>query len=384
MDVTLDPALPSPPTELTAQKLATAVPERTEEDERRLFRLYKGWTFSERDGQVRQWVYQFGYDIQETQKKERRWVCCLCIKHKNPRPKSYAIKGLQNAEIHLYEDHNGIVDPTGKKQRPAKAAEKAPQSIATILQLNPKEPKEQYFINMLIKRFNKTVFRQKLVNWIVNSNQSFSTANDKDLRDIFNYLNPSVEITQANITHMTVRAIAEREFNNNKERVKEVLRKSPGQIHIQYDGWKSGNRHALYGITCVFRDSNNRPQKCVLGLPELTERHTGENIAGQIIEIIQEFEIDNKLGYFTLDNAGNNKTSMEDLGLEFGFDWEKRWVRCIGHVVNIVVKHMLFGKSPDAFEKEVVEGIYTAAKEHEVWRKRGSVGKWHNFAVVSG
>ena len=171
---------------------------------------------------------------------------------------------------------------------------------------------------------------------------------------------------------------------DNKERVKEVLRKSPGQIHIQYDGWKSGNRHALYGITCVFRDSNNRPQKCVLGLPELTERHTGENIAGQIIEIIQEFEIEDKLGYFTLDNAGNNKTSMEDLGLEFGFNWEKRWVRCIGHVVNIVVKHMLFGKSPDAFEKEVFEGIHTAAKELEVWRKRGSVGKWHNFAVVSG
>ena len=292
MDATPDPALPPPPTELTAQeKSVLAIPERTEEDEQRLFRLYKGWTFSERDGQVRQWVYQFGYDIQKTQKKERRWVCCLCIKQKNPRPKSYTVKGLQNAEIHLYEDHDGIVDPTGKKQRPEKSAEKAHQSIATLLQLNPKEPKEQHLINMLIKRFDKTVFQQKLVNWIINSNQSFSTANDKDLRDIFNYLNPSVEITQANITDKTVRAIAEREFNNNKEKVKEVLRKSPGQIHIQYDGWKSGNRHALYGITCVFRDSNNRPQKCVLGLPELTERHTGENIAGQIIGLSRSLRL---------------------------------------------------------------------------------------------
>ena len=105
-----------------------------------------------------------------------------------------------------------------------------------MLQLNPKEPKEQYLANMLIKRFEKTVFQQKLVNWIVNSNQSFSTANNKDLRDIFNYLNPSVEITQANITHKTVHSIAEREFNNNKARVKEVLRQSPGQIHIQYNG----------------------------------------------------------------------------------------------------------------------------------------------------
>ncbi|KAF6527938.1 hypothetical protein HZS61_008243 [Fusarium oxysporum f. sp. conglutinans] len=362
-------------------KSTTPVPERTEEDNQRLFQLYKGWTLTERDGQVRQWVYQFGYDIQHAQKGERRWVCCLCIKQKRPRPKSYAIKGLQNAEGHLYTDHNGIMDPTGKRQKPAKASEKAHQSIATILQLNPKEPKEQDLINTLIKRFDKTVFQQKLVNWIVNSNQSFSIVNDQDLRDIFNYLNPSVEITKANITDVTVRAIAEREFTNNMERVKDALRKSPGQIHIQYDGWKSGNRHALYGITCVFRDPNNRPQKCVLGLPELTDRHTGENIAGQIIEIIREYEISDKLGYFTLDNASNNTTSMGELGLEFGFDWEKRWVRCVGHVVNIVVKQMLYGKNPDAFEKEVFEGLHTAAKEHEVWRRRGSVGKWHNFAV---
>ena len=91
----------------------------------------------------------------------------------------------------------------------------------------------------------------------------------------------------------------------------------------------------------------------------------GDNIAEQIIEIIQEFEID-KLGYFTLDNAGNKKTSMENIGFEFEFDWKKRWVRCIGHVVNIVVKHMLFSKNPHAFEKEIFEGIYTVVMEHEV------------------
>ena len=91
-----------------------------------------------------------------------------------------------------------------------------------------------------------------------------------------------------------------------------------------------------------------------------------DNIIEQIIEIIQEFEIDDKLGYFTLDNAGNNKTSMENIGFEFEFDWKKRWVHCIGHVVNIVVKHMLFGKNPNAFEKEIFEGVHTAVMKHEI------------------
>ena len=88
---------------------------------------------------------------------------------------------------------------------------------------------------MLIKCFDKTVFQQKLVNWIVKSNQFFLIVNDKDLQDIFNYLNSSIEITQAIIFDKTIHAIAKEEFNNNKERVKKILQKNSGQIYIQYD-----------------------------------------------------------------------------------------------------------------------------------------------------
>jgi hypothetical protein len=251
-----------------------------------------------------------------------------------------------------------------------------------MLQLNPELARDQEITNLLIKRFNKSTFQQMMVNWIVNTNRSFTTAKDPDLRAIFEYLNPSVSITEAHISDVTVRAIAVREFNANKLAVRETLRKSPGQIHIQFDGWRSGNRHALYGVTCIFRSRDNRPRKCVLGLPELLGRHTGENIAGEILDIVREFEIEDRLGYFTLDNASNNKTTMEILGRELGFNWKKRWVRCIGHVINLVVKHMLFGQDPDAFEKKIYDGQLTAAREHEQWRKRGPVGKWHNFAVV--
>ena len=56
IDATSDSASSPSLTELTVQqKSVLAIPERTEEDEQRLFRLYQDWTFSERDGQVRQW-----------------------------------------------------------------------------------------------------------------------------------------------------------------------------------------------------------------------------------------------------------------------------------------------------------------------------------------
>ncbi|KAJ3542075.1 hypothetical protein NM208_g2341 [Fusarium decemcellulare] len=315
-------------------KSTAAIPERTEEDEQRLFRLFRGWTLSERDGQTRQWVYRFGYNIQNIATKERRWVCCLCIIRKDPRPKNYNYKGLQNAESHLFKDHNGTVDPSGKRQALKSTVTTPARSIATLLRLN----------------------LEMIVNCIVKTNLSFTTAKDPDPRAMFEYLSPSVSITEAHISDVT--------------------------IDIQFDGWRSGNRHALYGVTCIFRNLDNTPQKCVLGLPELLDRHTGENIPEQILDIGQEFEIGDKLGYFTLDNASNNKATMEELGRELGFDWKKRWVRCIGHVVNRVVKHMLFGQDPDAFEQQIYDGQFTATREHEQWRKKGPVGKWHNFAVA--
>ncbi|OAQ59294.1 hypothetical protein VFPFJ_11592 [Purpureocillium lilacinum] len=137
---------PRPPTleHSSQEKRTVTIPERTEEDDERVFRLFRGWTVSERDGQTRQWVYRFGYDIQNVATKERRWVCFLCVKRKDPKPKNYNHKGLQNAESHLFKDHDGMVDPS-------------------------EVPRDQEITNLLIKRFDKAAFQQMIVNWIVHA-----------------------------------------------------------------------------------------------------------------------------------------------------------------------------------------------------------------------
>ena len=68
-----------------------------------------------------------------------------------------------------------------------------------------------------------------------------------------------------------------------------VLSTVPGQIHIAFDGWRSRNRHALYGVVCFYIDCNGAPSKLVLGLPELKISHSGENIAAKIMEILESY-----------------------------------------------------------------------------------------------
>jgi hypothetical protein len=106
----------------------------------------------------------------------------------------------------------------------------------------------------------------------------------------------------------------------------------------------------LYKVVCFFRNQNHRLQKLLLGMPEAS-RHYGRTIAGEVLNIINGFQIADKVGYFTLDNAENNTTAINAIGRKLGFNGRSRRGRCIGHVVNLAAKVLLFGNSPDAFEE---------------------------------
>ncbi|TXB96908.1 hypothetical protein FocTR4_00012271 [Fusarium oxysporum f. sp. cubense] len=85
------------------------------------------------------------------------------------------------------------------------------------------------------------------------------------------------------------------------------------------------------------------------------------------------------MGYITLDNAGNMDTAMEEIVEVLGFDSKKRRVRCFGHVPNLVVKVLLFSYKTKAFEADIDGESSSGAAQHEIWRKKGSIGKLHNL-----
>jgi hypothetical protein len=117
-----------------------------------------------------------------------------------------------------------------------------------------------------------------------------------------------------------VRQRAVFEFEKYKEKVIEVLRNAPGLMHISFNGWRSQNKHALYGVACFFLNEDGKACKLILGVPELTVRHIGANIGYKIIEILKTYKIpDKKIGYFILDNALNNDTVLDTIGKRFKF-----------------------------------------------------------------
>ena len=118
------------------------------------------------------------------------------------------------------------------------------------------------------------------------------------------------------------------------------------KINISLDGWRSPNRDDYIAICAHF---------------------------------INDYEIGGNLGGFMMDNAGDNDTALQALAEEFDFDVDFSRLRCLGPIINLVVKALLFGKGVSKVERELVDATGEAA--FKIWNKQGPIGRLHNICV---
>jgi len=96
--------------------------------------------------------------------------------------------------------------------------------------------------------------------------------------------------------------------------------------------------------------------------------HYGEILADKVFEILEEYEICEKLFCITADNAGNNGTMCTALSIllkNIEIEWypKKYQISCMNHVINLAIqefiksiKVMIDDKDDDEIERELQEG----------------------------
>ncbi len=82
-------------------------------------------------------------------------------------------------------------------------------------------------------------------------------------------------------------------------------------IHLSFNLWTSSNSKALMTVIAHYTNRQYKIQTRLLALRRLHDRYGGENQAALLIQIIKEFEITDRLGYFVTDNAFNNDTAVD-------------------------------------------------------------------------
>ena len=147
----------------------------------------------------------------------------------------------------------------------------------------------------------------------------------------------------------TLRNWIENEFKKTRNKVKHMLRKSRGKIHIFFDIWIFPNDYVLVGIVSHFVDDDYQVRTILLSIREVYREHSDENVDHTVVDVIYEFQIESELDVFVLDNVDNNDTIIYYILNEFELHdtYEKDHCRlcCLDHIINLVIQDFIFDQN---------------------------------------
>jgi hypothetical protein len=169
---------------------------------------------------------------------------------------------------------------------------------------------------------------------------------------------------------------------------KEIHEQSISIFHISFDLWTAPNTIPLIAVVIHYTDSSFRNCTKFIAFRRLHGSHSGKNMATLLVQILKEFEIEERLGYFITDNATSNDLcidfTLEDLLPDLTSAERKyRRLRYYGHVLNLACMTYFYGHDAESFEIEhMVNNILQREVEDlKLWRKLGPLGKLHNITV---
>ncbi|KAM0705434.1 hypothetical protein Q7P35_008224 [Cladosporium inversicolor] len=221
--------------------------------------------------------------------------------------------------------------------------------------------------------FDREGCKRTYLEWLLSSNQSLRQASGDKIKALISFRNPIVEplVPQS---HHTPRDWIVEAFTAAKPMVIESLQMARSTITVSFDHWLAENELDLLGVVAHYLDSNLELKTVLLALKP------------------------------SHDNAANNDAALRLLSRHIDVKPARQRLRCSGHVINLVVKAMLYGVDSEymldaalseadhrgdseLFDTSTVskfEAVLRSKDESsrlDAWRKKGPIGKLHNLVV---
>ncbi|KAG6988733.1 hypothetical protein FOFC_20727 [Fusarium oxysporum] len=318
------------------------------------------------------WIYRHGANLEHH--GVRYWLCRICHVKKSYSTALFVSSGTSHAARHLLRQHQiteaGESDPS--LATPFTLAATSGSSLSRLLS------RQASLGLQLASHFDEGTWKARFVDWIIVEDVTFRQASSERLRwlianggELASQLLPE--------HHTTVCSWIRQTFESRRQIIANLVKNATSSVHLSFDLWTASNGCNYVGIVGHFVDSNGEKRDVLLGLPRLVGPHSGENIAPYVKGVIDQYEMGSKLGYFMLDNAESNDTCLEALARWFPMDVGRRRLRCIGHIINLVVRAVIFGSNVSKFETEL-RGA-TDEFSFDIWAKKGAIGRLHNLAT---
>jgi len=301
------------------------------------------------------WIYKHGADIQARDYK-KLWLCMRCHRDGKYSSQLFDANSTSSAGAHLKAAH-GITrasNMAGSESLPTRS---------------PAQTSHQ--------PFNDLEYKKDLIDFFVYCDVSFAMTECEQARKVLTAGQSEREkILPA--SHNTIKLWVLDAFRSRKLQIKEKLSFAQSNINLSFDGWRAPN-YDEYTAVCAHFIEDYKPVHCLLGFKRVCGKKSGLAVADIITDVIDDYEVGQSLGAFMMDNAKDNDTALKELANRFSINVDYARLRCLGHIINLVVKALLFGEGVSKLERQLAGASDDEA--FEIWNRKGPIGKLHNLCV---
>ena len=151
---------------------------------------------------------------------------------------------------------------------------------------------------------------EEIVLYIVEGAHSFATVEEQGFKQIMSKANPNFVSFNRSTAKRELLSI----YVGERDKVKDMLLKAPGRIHLTTNNWRSNHTYQQYiCITAHFVDSTWKLHKRILRFRALTPPFDGESIVNEVFMFPIQWNINHKILTITMDNAKYNDVMVSNL-----------------------------------------------------------------------
>ncbi|GAB7336563.1 hypothetical protein MBLNU13_g09833t2 [Cladosporium sp. NU13] len=239
-------------------------------------------------------IWQFGESLVRVKDGADVYYCwtCECERKQQELP---VLKGNSTALKHMMS--HGY-DREGKKA--SKSAENVLEAAA---------------IYTLVTTTRYESFKALLVRWIVYCQVAFAMLENEYFRELLACLNQSIADLLPR-ARATLRKWIMDEYICQKEALKSELAQAISDIHLSFDLWTAPNSIAIISIYGHWISPSGRRLNKLLAFRRVAGKHSGENQAQIVLEVLEELHIRDRIGCLVGDNAASNDTAIDARSLQ--------------------------------------------------------------------